>query len=600
MMALILPGKALAQDVAIGGEAAQGMHSSNKVEISTSVAKSAVEPGETVEAAVVLDIKDGWHLNANEPLQDYLIGTELNLDRHSGIVIAETQYPEPKLDNFGFSPEDLAVYGGEAPIFLSLRVDEDVEPGSYTLTGSLRIQSCSDEVCLAPTDEDVSLAIEVGEGGSSQNEALFANYEPFASTGTASIAANNEIAALFNESGFWLAFIGIFLIGLALNLTPCVYPMMSVTVALFGNQQTTKMSKSFGRASLYVGGIVVMYSVLGVAAAYTGALFGAWLQSPWVLAGIGFLLLLLALSMFGLYELQLPASLQNKLGGAQQATGPTGLFASGLLVGVFAAPCIGPPVIALLAFVGAQGDPLFGLATFAVLALGLGLPYLFLGTFSGVMNRMPKSGVWMVWVKKLFGVVLVGAALFYIGLAFFPADAAFVLPLTLVGGGIYLGLEHTARQQPVFKYFAWSVAAVSIIAGIFVYQYLQRPGVEWTMYEPDVVETAQAEAKPVLLDFYADWCIPCIELDRVTFTDEGVRAALADYKTVKVDLTSMSSEDAETVREKYDVAGVPTLVFLDEEGREVEAARIVGFIGPERMVERIGEVDDHRSGLAQN
>lgn len=203
---------------------------------------------------------------------------------------------------------------------------------------------------------------------------------------------DNDVARLFSEKGVLLAFIGIFVIGLALNLTPCVYPMLSVTVSLFGANEASSVWKAFGRAAVYVLGIASMYTVLGTVDAFTGSLFGGVLQSPWVLASVGALLFALAASMLGLYEIRLPAGLTTTLGAWHGAAGSFGLLLSGLVVGIFAAPCIGPPVIALLAFVGANGDPLFGSAAFLTLSLGLGLPYLILGTFSGLLNRLLRSG----------------------------------------------------------------------------------------------------------------------------------------------------------------------------------------------------------------
>src|SRR6185503_18342761 len=188
----------------------------------------------------------------------------------------------------------------------------------------------------------------------------------------------------------------------ALNLTPCVYPMMGVTISLFGGDTGGGGMKALPRALVYVLGIALMYSSLGVVAAMTGGLFGGWLSNPWVLGGIGLLLLAMALSMFGLYELTAPSALLTRLGGAAGAS-LFGTFLAGLLVGVFAAPCIGPPIIALLAYVGSKGDPVFGFWAFFVLSLGLGLPYLVLGMSTGLLTRLPRSGSWMDWVKHLFG-----------------------------------------------------------------------------------------------------------------------------------------------------------------------------------------------------
>lgn len=564
--------------------------SADLVAVDVFVSHDGVVPGGEIQAAVRLDIEPTWHINAHQPLQDYLIGTNLDVETHPRIIIAETQYPEPKLQRFAFANDRLAVYEDTSPIFLTFRTSEAIESGIYDLAGSLRIQACNDEICLAPSTVDLTLSIPVVDAGTpitAQHDALFDQYDPFAGPSM----AGNDLAASFEEN-WLLAFLSIFVIGLALNLTPCVYPMMSVTISLFGGQEASRFGASFARALVYVLGIVMMYSVLGMMAAFTGSLFGAWLQSPWVLAAIGLLLLLLSLSMFGMYELQLPSSWMTKLGSANQVTGFAGLFLSGLVVGVFAAPCIGPPIIALLAFVGASGDPVFGFASFSMLAFGLGVPYLILGTFSGLLSRLPRSGVWMVWVKKVFGVVLVGAAIFYLGLAFAPAMAPYAVVLALLGGGVYLGFfERSGERGSGFQRLKWIVGTLAIAGGVWALIGLQKPGIEWQPYEESAVAEALEEGRPVLMDFYADWCIPCLELDRVTFTDRRVIGATEDFTRLKVDLTQFDSEEAEALRNQYNVAGVPTIVFLDDRGEEVEAARVVGFVNARTFLERVDRLN---------
>ena len=572
------------------GNADVPQSSAELVEVTPALSRDAVRPGEEFQAALEFDIADTWHINSYQPLQDYLIATELNVETHPQLIIAETQYPAHKLQRFDFAGgEQLAVYEGREAIFLSLRGAEGLQPGEHVLDATLRVQACNDEICLAPSNIDLSLPITVvaaDDETRAANEALFARYEPF--SGPA--GGGGDVGDLFSRSWI-LAFGSIFVIGLALNLTPCVYPMMSVTVSLFGGQQTTTFGASFVRALVYVFGIVVMYSVLGVIAALTGSLFGAWLQSPWVLGAIGMLLFLLALSMFGLYELQLPSSWMNKLGAANQVTGFAGLFLSGLVVGIFAAPCIGPPIIALLAFVGSEGNVLFGLGIFSVLAFGLGVPYLLLGTFSGLLQRMPKSGVWMVWVKKLFGVVLVGAALFYLGLAFAPQLAPYAVVVALVLGGVYLGfIERSGDRGTVFHKVKMAIGGVAFVAGLVAFASLQRPGIEWEPYSPERVEQAIADGTPVMMDFYADWCVPCLELDRVTFTDSRVVQESENFVRLKVDLTQFDSEESEALRRRYEVAGVPTIVFLDPTGEEIRDIRVVGFVNANDFLGRIERV----------
>jgi len=595
LFALILSGGLYSPSIAqqVAGPSA----SAGKVDYKVYTEFEKIPAGEFFKIAVMLDIEEGWKINANQPTEDFLIGTELILERVEGFVMADMRYPKGKLLDVDFAQDPIKIYQKKTPVFAEFRTSASLEAGTYNLRGTLRVQACDDHVCLAPSNIDIEIPVEVVESGTEVtaiNDEIFDDFDSAVVAGAGAASGSNEIAQMFDESGMIWAFVGIFFIGLALNLTPCVYPMLSVTVSLFGGQASSDstLGKSFSMASVYVFGIVFMYSVLGVAAAYTGSLFGSWLQSPWVLGGIGLLLFLLSLSMFGLYELQLPPWLTQKLGSAQNSTGGVvGHFLSGLVVGIFAAPCIGPPIIALLAFVGQQGDPFFGFFTFFILAFGLGFPYLILGTFSGLLNKMPKSGMWMVWVKKVFGIVLVGAALFYAGLALFPAYVYYVIPATVILGGIYLGfLESTGNDNKMFRNVKWATGIAALIGGFMLVQNLQLESVQWEPYSEQKIEMAVEQNRPVMLDFYADWCIPCLELDRMTFTDEQVIEQTEDFVRLKVDLTNYDSSESEAIRKQFDVAGVPTIIFLNEQGEEVPDTRVVGFLNPEEFVKRVEKV----------
>jgi thiol:disulfide interchange protein DsbD len=569
----------------------------DKVEIESVAKLDTLTAGSEAQFAVKMDINEGWHLNAHNPTLDYLIGVDLAVDASQHGIVSDIRYPNPKQVKFSFAQDLLDGYEGSPTILVKLETAKNLEPDTYTLHGTLTVQACSDKVCLPPADVELSLPFTIGNKTvpSARHAELFTQLENREAVSVTS-AENNQIASMFSQQGYFWAFLSIFLIGLALNLTPCVYPMMSVTVSLFGGNETKQNSttaSAFSKALVYVLGIVSMYSVLGVVAAYTGGLFGSWLQSPWVLAGIGMLILLLSLSMFGVYELQPPAWVMQKLGKTQQASGYIGHFLSGLLVGVFAAPCIGPPIIALLAFVGAQGSPVFGFLTFFVMALGLGLPYLILGTFSGLLTKMPKSGVWMIWVKKVFGVVLVGVALFYLALAFAPGYSMYAVLATVIIGGIYLGfIERSGNQKTIFRWVKYAVGIGTLLAGFMLFQNLQKEGVQWQPYDASVIEQAD---KPVMLDFYADWCIPCIELDRKTFTDGRVIEETESFIRMKVDLTHFDSKRAEKLRRQYDIAGVPTIMFLDSEGNEVEDARVVGFLNADNFLKRVDKIPQQQA-----
>ncbi len=390
-----------------------------------------------------------------------------------------------------------------------------------------------------------------------------------------------EVVVSAGENLF-LTFLGIFLIGLALNLTPCVYPMLAITVSIFGQQSAAKPFAVFLRAVVYILGMATMYSVLGLFAALTGGWFGCGLQSPLVLLLISALFFGLSLSMFGLYELQMPSSLLNRIGGARSVSF-IGTYLSGLFVGVFAAPCVGPPVIGLLTLVGHRGDPVFGFMVFFVLSLGLGFPYLILGTFSGLLNHLPRSGAWMNWIKKLLGTVLVAVGCFYLSLALNPGLAFVLIPLTFLLGGIYLGfIENSPTASRLFAGFKKLAGILLAVLAVLSFRAGQAPSLDWQKYPATETELAG----PAVVYFSASWCIPCLELDRRMFTDAGVIASLRQEKHFKVDLSQFDSPESRKLREKYRIAGVPTLVFINTAGQEVKSERVVGFVTAEEMLAR--------------
>jgi thiol:disulfide interchange protein DsbD len=338
-----------------------------------------------------------------------------------------------------------------------------------------------------------------------------------------------------SRSGLWLGLVVVFLGGLALNLTPCVYPMIPVTLAFFSGQAAGALGRSVWLASCYVLGISLTYAILGVAAAKTGALFGSWLQEPLVLVALAAVIVALALSAFGLYELRPPAVLTRRLGRAWSGAG--GAFLMGVVVGVVAAPCIGPFVLSLLLFVGQLANPAHGFLLFFALGLGMGLPYVILGVAVNQAIQLPKAGKWLLWVKRLLGVVLLGLALY------------FLRPLLF-------------RSAPP------SASA-------------------WVPYTTAALLQAQRDERPVLIDIYADWCVPCIEMDHVTFRHPQVLQALAPVTTLRLDVTSEVAPEGEELLERYQIYGAPTVLFLDRTGRERTQLRATGFLKPDELLERL-------------
>jgi thioredoxin:protein disulfide reductase len=567
--------------------AAQLSSTARQVNVTILPSSDKVHAGSTTQIAIQLDINENWHVNSHYPTFDYLIGTTFELQAKEGVILSDIQYPKGKLVSLSFAEQPIDVYERKITIFASIKFSDKLALGNDTLRTKLTVQACNNAVCLAPTTFEGLLPINIvpaGEPVTSLHQDIFALYKPSEYTGS---TAKNELAVMFEQKGSLLTFLAIFLIGLALNLTPCVYPMLTVTVSLFGSQTETNIVRVFLKAVLYVLGIATMYSVLGVTAALGGGLFGSWLQSPWVLGAIAALLFILALSSFGLYQIQMPYWLTSKLGGAS-GTGLIAIYLSGLVVGVFAAPCVGPPVIALLTFVAAKGSAAFGFWTFFTLSIGLGLPYLILGTFSGLVKKIPRSGSWLVWVEHIFGVILLGTALFYCSLALAPKETIYVIPLVLVVGGIYLGfVDSSGKDKPVLKNIQWIFGIATILLGLLYANSMRETGISWETYTDLDLSEAKENGMPVVIDFYADWCIPCLELDRNTWTDPKVMEATKDVSRFKVDLTYFDSPESELLRKKFNISGVPTVIFIRMDGTEAAESRIVGFVPPEEFLDKL-------------
>jgi thiol:disulfide interchange protein DsbD len=242
----------------------------------------------------------------------------------------------------------------------------------------------------------------------------------------------------------------------------------------------------------------------------------------------------------------------------------------------------------VLALLAQRGDALFGFQTMFVMSLGLGLPYLFLALFSNLLQSLPRSGDWMLWVKQVFGVLLAGIGLNYVLVGFAPQFAPWVLPVALILGGLFLGFvsRHGAAKRG-FSAFRWAVGVAAVAGGIMAGMALRVEGVRFRPYDEQAVQAALASGKPVMLDFSAVWCAPCHELDRYTFTDRRVIERARDFATFKVDLTRYDSPGSKALRARFGVPGVPAVLFFTPAGQEVRAARVIGFLPPGPFLERM-------------
>jgi len=388
--------------------------------------------------------------------------------------------------------------------------------------------------------------------------------------------------------------LGVFLGGMALNLTPCVYPLIPITVSYFGGRSGQGRGRLLVHGLLYLAGLAVMNSSLGVVAALTGGLIGSLLQNPLVLVLVAVILVVFALSLFGFWELRLPGSLTRAA--AKSYAGYFGSLFMGLTLGVVAAPCIGPFVLGLLTWVASLGSAWLGFLVFFTLSLGLGLPLFFLAMFSGSLEKLPRSGEWLLWVRKLMGWVLLGMAAYFIRPLLHEPLSLAVLAGVALAAALHLGWLD--RTTAAFRGFSWLKTAVAL-AGVVLATFLvgswafRGPGVTWQPYSDQLLAQAKAAHKPVILDFSATWCTPCRELEEITFHHpDVVKLAEQEFVMLKVDLTHGGDPVHLRLLREYQIKGVPTLIFLDSEGKECRNLCVVDYVPPEQLLLRLKALKD--------
>ncbi len=554
--------------------------------------RDAAVAGEQLDVALIIDIQHPWHVYAPVGNDDFTIpvSPEIFVEGQPFSVL-DWQFPEAEKIAVAGVKEPAAVYGDRLIVRTVLTIDQSVVE-SLPIKGEVYYQACDDAQCLIPATVNFSLTLPVVSDASASKpiNAEFFRVAQVEAPEAAVIAEDQEdddISGLVDQYGMILTFAIIFFGGLALNLTPCVYPLIPITISFFGGTGASK-GKTFWMALAYVLGIAVTYSILGVVAALGGGLFGALLTNPIVLISIAAILVGLSLSMFGVYEFRLPTGLMTAA--SQSKAGVFGSFFMGLTLGIVAAPCVGPFVIGLLTYVAAQQNVVLGFTMFFTLAMGLGLPYLFLAMYSSKLSSLPRSGTWMIGVRVIFGFVLIAMAIYFL----MPLLGMFgnpIMAVFLIGSGVYLIMfDKSGEGNPGFNRIKQGLAILLIIIGTWMgvpEAESSGAGIDWTHpATQSELDELLAGSKPVMIDVYADWCIPCKEMDKFTFPDADVVELSKKFTAIKIDMTHQNGAFEQDLLKLFSIKGVPTYIFM-KNGTERSGLRSAGFEGAEDFLKRM-------------
>ncbi len=394
----------------------------------------------------------------------------------------------------------------------------------------------------------------------------------------------------------------VFVAGILTSFTPCVYPLIPITLSIFGARSVKSKLSAFLLSISYVLGISTTYTLLGLIAALTGSFFGSFLSNPWFSLAIGLVLIFFGLAGLDIIQLRFSKSIQssaNQAGG----TGHLGAYVMGIVSGIIAAPCTGPVLAAILVVAGASGEPLLGSLLLFVHALGLGVLFIILGTFSGLVNKIPKSGGWLYLVKFLTSSAIFLVALFFLVPAFRAVNFVItdyyetILVIITIILSIILGLIAMGQEIRSLKILAATCLAVSLfgLPSLFERQDIspnssntqnRLESLRWANSIDQALAIAKENNQIVMVDLYADWCAACKEYDRITFKDEKVRGLLNNISLARVDFT-LPDDKTEKIEKDYKVIGLPTILFLDANGNEITNSRITGFLKPTEFLEHL-------------
>ena len=500
----------------------------------------------------------------------------------------------------------------EKPVSFPVQIISAGENATLTI----RYQGCAKKgLCYPPTKKVIALdpvtaSADVLSALSNQSTEQSISTDQSNSTTTVNNGDSEqfELADMLQNESLLITLLAFFTGGLLLSFTPCVFPMYPILSGIIvgqGDKLSTK--KAFSLSFFYVQGMAITYTILGVVVALAGAQFQAMFQHPAVLIGLSILFVFLALSMFGLFNLALPASLQSKLNNLsnkQEGGSYTGVLSMGAISGLVASPCTTAPLTGALIYISQSGDILLGASALYALSLGMGLPLLVLGSSGGKI--LPRAGAWMNVIKNIFGLLLLAVPIFLLE-RFIPAQASTALwALLIMASATYFYVANQTDNKNFWYglrlaivFFAFFVGANKMHQLISPTTATNHQAEAANAAHPEFVKVANlaelnktvadanAQGKTVMVDLYADWCIACKEFEEYTFPEPIVKQALANTLLVQVDLTDTGSDESIELMEHYDVFGLPSILFFDLTGSELSNKRVTGFMKAQEFAEHV-------------